>query len=137
MLIKKIPMKIYINIKKIDRNMLVPRKTWRPLKNAQFCSSSRKARILTGGIYWIFRGLKFEPDAEIGQKRVFCKGLTWSGAWNSIRNRRENLRHLKNAQLGLNISSKYIKDFFGGKNPLLFTASWRSAFESSSSHQYQ
>ena len=23
----------------------------RPLKNAQFCSSSRKAKILTGGIY--------------------------------------------------------------------------------------
>jgi len=39
----------------------------RPLKNVQFSSSSRKAIILTGGIYRIFRGLKFEPDAEIGQ----------------------------------------------------------------------
>jgi hypothetical protein len=39
----------------------------RPLKNAQFCSSSRKAKILTAGIYRIFRGLKFEPDTEIGQ----------------------------------------------------------------------
>jgi len=39
----------------------------RPLKNAQFCSSSRKAKILTTGIYVIFRGLKFEFDAEIGQ----------------------------------------------------------------------
>jgi len=38
----------------------------RPLKNGNFCSSSRKAKILTTGIYGIFRGLKFEPDAEIG-----------------------------------------------------------------------
>jgi len=51
----------------------------RPLKNVQFCSSSRKAKILTGGIYLIFRGLKFEPDAAIGQKRTFCKGLNMSG----------------------------------------------------------
>jgi hypothetical protein len=34
----------------------------RPLKNAQFCSSSRKAKILTTGIHLVFRGLKFEPD---------------------------------------------------------------------------
>ena len=47
----------------------------RPLKNAQFCSSSRKAKILTGGIHWVFWGLKFEPDAEVGQKRAFCKCL--------------------------------------------------------------
>jgi hypothetical protein len=47
----------------------------RPLKNAQFCLSSRKAKILTGGIYGIFRGLNFEPDIEIGQKGVFFKGL--------------------------------------------------------------
>ena len=47
----------------------------RPLKNVQFCSSTRKVKILTGGIYWIFRGLKSEPDAEIGQKGAFCKGL--------------------------------------------------------------
>ena len=39
----------------------------RPFKNAQFCSSSRKAKILTTGIHGVFRGLKFEPDAEIGQ----------------------------------------------------------------------
>jgi hypothetical protein len=31
--------------------------------------------ILTTGIHWVFRGLKFEPDAEIGQKGMFCKGL--------------------------------------------------------------
>ena len=36
---------------------------------------SRKGLILTTGIDPIFRGLKFEPDAEIGQKRAFCKGL--------------------------------------------------------------
>ena len=50
--------------------------TLRPLKNADFCSSSRKAIILTTGIHRVFRGLKFEPDAEIGQKGAFCKGLT-------------------------------------------------------------
>ena len=47
----------------------------RPLQNVQFCLSSRKAKILTTGIYWIFRGLKFEPDVEIGQKGTLCKGL--------------------------------------------------------------
>jgi hypothetical protein len=30
----------------------------RPLKNGNFCSSSRKAKISTTGIYRIFRGLK-------------------------------------------------------------------------------
>ena len=42
-------------------------KRQRPLKNGNFCSSLRKAKISTTGIYRIFRGLKFEPDAEIGQ----------------------------------------------------------------------
>jgi hypothetical protein len=58
----------------------------RPLQNVQFCSSSRKAKILTGGIYLIFRGLKFEPDTDtlvkhqrsIGQKGMFCNGLILS-----------------------------------------------------------
>ncbi len=45
------------------------------MQNVQFCSSSRKVKILTTGIYWIFRGLKFETDAEIGQKGTLCKGL--------------------------------------------------------------
>jgi len=45
------------------------------LENAYFCSSSRKAIILTTGIHCVFRGLKFEPDVEIGQKEAFCKGL--------------------------------------------------------------
>jgi hypothetical protein len=54
-------------------------KTLRPLKNAQFCLRSRKARILTTGIPVVFRGLEFEPDAEIGQKGVFFKGLTLGG----------------------------------------------------------
>ncbi|MBW2321011.1 MAG: hypothetical protein JRF31_09265 [Deltaproteobacteria bacterium] len=31
--------------------------------------------ILTTGILVVFRGLKFEPDAGIGQKGAFCKGL--------------------------------------------------------------
>ncbi len=34
-----------------------------------------KTKILTTGIHRVFRGLKFEPDAEIGQKGAFCKGL--------------------------------------------------------------
>ena len=29
----------------------------------------------THGIHGVFRGLKFEPDAEIGQKGAFCKDL--------------------------------------------------------------
>jgi glutamine amidotransferase/cyclase len=47
----------------------------RPLQNAYFCSSSRKANILTADIHCVFRGLKFEHDAEIGQKGAFFKGL--------------------------------------------------------------
>ena len=50
----------------------------RSLKNVHICSSSRKGKILTTGIHWVFRGLKFEPDVEIGQKGGFCKGLTYS-----------------------------------------------------------
>ena len=42
-------------------------------KNFQFCSISRKAKILTGGILRVCRGLKFESDTEIGQKGVFLK----------------------------------------------------------------
>ncbi len=45
------------------------------MKNGNFCSSSRKAKISTTGICEIFRGLKFEPDEEIGHKVLFCKGL--------------------------------------------------------------
>jgi hypothetical protein len=47
----------------------------RPLKNVHFCSSSRKGKFLTTGIHLVFRGLKFEPDVEIGQKGGFYKGL--------------------------------------------------------------
>jgi hypothetical protein len=47
----------------------------RPLKNVNFCSSSRKTENLTTGIYGIFRGLNFASDAEIGQKGAFFKGL--------------------------------------------------------------
>jgi len=50
--------------------------TLRPLQNVQFCLSLSKAKILTTGTYRIFRGLKVEPDAEIGQKGTLCKGLT-------------------------------------------------------------
>jgi hypothetical protein len=48
-------------------------------QNVQFCSRSRNVKILTtlvrsarptgqAGIHGVFRGLKFEPDADIGQK---------------------------------------------------------------------
>jgi hypothetical protein len=50
----------------------------RPLKNALFYSRSRKTRILTAGIPLVFRGSIMESDAEIGQKRVFFKGLGMS-----------------------------------------------------------
>ena len=36
-------------------------------QNVSVCSRSRKTKILTTGIHVVFRGLKFEPDAEIGQ----------------------------------------------------------------------
>ena len=42
----------------------------RPLKNSQFCSRSRKGIIFTTGIHRVFWGLKFEPDAKIGQKAI-------------------------------------------------------------------
>jgi hypothetical protein len=68
----------------------------RPLKNVNFCSSSRQMKNLTApvrsprptgqaGIYGIFRGLNFDNDADlpakalaqagVGQKGVFFKGL--------------------------------------------------------------
>jgi len=45
----------------------------KPLKKIHFCSSSRKAKILTTDIHRVFRGLKFESDAEIEQKGGFAK----------------------------------------------------------------
>ena len=36
-------------------------------QNVSVCSRSRKAKILTTGIHVVFRGLKFKPDADIGQ----------------------------------------------------------------------
>jgi N-acetylmuramoyl-L-alanine amidase len=65
----------------------------RPLKNIQFCSSTRKAIILTTGIHLVFRGLKFEPDAVIGQKGVLCKGLESGRPNNGISHK----YHLKRA----------------------------------------
>jgi len=37
-------------------------------------SLQQEAKILTAGIYGLFRGLKFEPDAEIGQNISFLDG---------------------------------------------------------------
>ena len=47
----------------------------RSLKNVKFCSSPRQAKILATDIHEVFRGLKFEPNAGIGQKGIFFKGL--------------------------------------------------------------
>ena len=58
------------------RRLVIINNRQRPLKNVQFCSSSRKAKISTTGILRVFRGLKFEPDTEIGQKGTFFKGLS-------------------------------------------------------------
>jgi len=54
---------------------LILRNETRVLKNVQFCSRSRKRKILTTGIHIVFRGLKFESDAEIGQKGMFFIAL--------------------------------------------------------------
>ena len=43
----------------------------RPLKKVQFYSRSRKTKILTTDIHRVFRGLKFESDADIGEKDSF------------------------------------------------------------------
>ncbi len=77
----------------LNKSLLAQTLYVRPLKNAQFCSSSRKAirlrrinhpdEIGTGihtlSILRIALKLhcvqKFEPDTEIGQKGAFCKGL--------------------------------------------------------------
>ncbi len=55
-------------------------------KSALICSRSRKAKILTTGIHGVFRGLKSESDAEIGQKGTFCKGLEKKGENNGLCN---------------------------------------------------
>ncbi|MFH2044611.1 MAG: GNAT family N-acetyltransferase [Pseudomonadota bacterium] len=44
---------------------------WRPLKNAQFCSGSRKVEIPTTGIHEV----ECEPDEEIGEKGALCNGF--------------------------------------------------------------
>ena len=57
-------------------------------QNVQFCSRSRKEKILTTGIHWVFRGLKFEPDADIGQKGAFWNWLIWehSASFSTVSN---------------------------------------------------
>jgi len=46
----------FVLVLRFIKAMVVPNHP-RPLKNAQFWLRSRKAIILTGGIYWIFWGL--------------------------------------------------------------------------------
>ena len=43
----------------------------RQFQNVQFCSRSRKAKILTTGIHVVFRGLKIEPDVDIEKRGRF------------------------------------------------------------------
>jgi hypothetical protein len=53
------------------------------LKNVQFCSRPRKAKILTTGIHGVISRMALklhfvqnvEPDAGMGQKGAFSKGL--------------------------------------------------------------
>jgi len=69
---------MYIGIEKISGTSAFDETGARPLKNAQFRSRSRRVRILTAGIYQIFRGLKSErnvPPTGGRRKRVFFKGL--------------------------------------------------------------
>ena len=40
-------------------------------QNVSVRSRSRKVKILTTGIHIVFRGLKFELDAEIGRNGTF------------------------------------------------------------------
>ena len=51
----------------------------RPLKNAQFCLSSRKAKnialAVSAGASLRVTSCNFEADDKIGQKGAFCKGL--------------------------------------------------------------
>ena len=56
----------------------------RPLKNVNFCSSSRKTKNLITGIHCVFRGLNFESDAEIGQKGAFFKGINVGCSYHSL-----------------------------------------------------
>ena len=70
------------------------------MKNVQFCLRSRKAKILTAGILVVFRGLKFEHDAEIGQKGTFFKGLV----------KREERGNMKQKLLNIGFGSTVVAD---------------------------
>ena len=51
-------------------------------EKCSICPRSRKAKMSTTGIYLIFRGLRFEPDAEIGQiSTVFERGRFAKLSW--------------------------------------------------------
>jgi len=66
------------------------------LKNVQFCAKSRKTIILTTGIHGVFRGLKFESDAELVQKGAFFKGLLLKQAFFYVIQLKENgMKRLK------------------------------------------
>jgi hypothetical protein len=75
-----------------------------PSRNGIFSLSSRRAKILTTGIYLIFRGLKFSPNTEIGENSHFRmdtisgggklvpakqKGLLKAKPYKSIRGRQQ------------------------------------------------
>ena len=57
-----------------------------PSTNEEVLSSSRRVKILTTGIHWVFRGLKFEPNTEIGKNGHSWMGTSYASppfAWRS------------------------------------------------------
>ena len=46
-----------------------------PLERVPGSAKSRKRKILAAGIHGVFRGLKFESDAELVQRGAVFKGL--------------------------------------------------------------
>ena len=52
-------------------------RSWCPSINEIFSLSSRRAEILTAGIWLIFRGLKFPPNNEIGENSHLGMDTSW------------------------------------------------------------
>jgi hypothetical protein len=60
---------------RIDYSKLYPK----AFEKCSILFKIKEGKISTAGILSIFRGLKFFPDAEIGQKGAFCRGLGKGG----------------------------------------------------------
>ena len=92
------------------------------MKNGNFCSSSKKAKISTTGIYEIFRGLEFEPDDEIGLKVLFCIGFVAIEAGKTA----ELVVHPPSNFLMENTNHKYNRDQSTTQTASLIAASFRT-----------